>query len=52
MVDEIRYDIVERSRYIEPNQDILGHFSKSFMIKIAGVFAEARGRSGRANRFD
>ncbi|WP_105404754.1 hypothetical protein [Neorhizobium sp. T7_12] len=51
-VDEYNYDIVERSWYIEPNQDTLGRFSKSFMIKIAGLFAEARGRSSRVNRFD
>ncbi len=52
MVDEYNYDIVERSWYIEPDQDILGRFSKSFMVKIAGMFAEARSRSGRVNRLD
>lgn len=35
MADEYNYDIVERSWYIEPDQDILGRFSKSFMVKIA-----------------
>jgi hypothetical protein len=52
MVDEYNYDIVERSWYIEPDQDILGRFSKSFMVKIARLFAEARGRTGRVNRLD
>lgn len=52
MVDEYNYDIVERSWYIEPDQEILGRFSKSFMVKIAGMFAEARSRSGRVNRLD
>ncbi len=37
---------------IEPGQDILGRFSKSFMVKIARLFAEARGRTGRVNRPD
>ncbi len=52
MADEYNYDIVERSWYIEPGQDILGRFSKPFMVKIARLFAEARGRSGRVNRLD
>lgn len=52
MVDEYNYDIVERSWYIEPDQAILGRFSKSFMVKIAGMFAEERSRSGRVNRLD
>ncbi|MBB3747008.1 hypothetical protein FHX10_006561 [Rhizobium sp. BK591] len=52
MVDEYNYDIVERSWYIEPDQQILGRFSKSFMVKIAGMFADARSRSGRVNRLD
>ncbi len=52
MVDEYNYAIVERSWYIEPDQEILGRFSKSFMVKIAGLFTEARGRSGRVNRLD
>ncbi|MCP2138647.1 hypothetical protein J2S28_005771 [Rhizobium sp. SLBN-94] len=52
MVDEYNYDIVERSWYIEPDQAILGRFSKSFMVKIARLFAEARVRTGRVNRLD
>jgi hypothetical protein len=52
MVDEYNYDIVERSWYIEPDRDILGRFSKSFMMKIAGMFAEARSRSSQVNRLD
>lgn len=52
MVDEYNYDVVERSWYIEPDQDILGRFSKSFMVKIAGMFAEARSRTARVNRLD
>lgn len=52
MADEYNYDIVERSWYIEPDQDILGRFSKPFMVKIARLFAEARGRTGRVNRLD
>lgn len=52
MVDEYNYDIVERFWYIEPDQAILGRFSKSFMVKIAGLFAQARGGAERVNRFD
>lgn len=52
MVDEYNYDILERSWYIEPDQDILGRFSKPFMVKIARLFAEARGRTGRVSRLD
>lgn len=52
VVDEYNYDIVERSWYIEPHQAVLGRFSKSFMMKVAAMFAKARGQSGRVNRFD
>ncbi|MBB3743012.1 hypothetical protein FHT80_002006 [Rhizobium sp. BK226] len=52
VVDEYNYDIVERSWYIEPHQEVLGRFSKSFVMKIAVMFANARGRSERVNRFD
>jgi hypothetical protein len=52
MADEYNYDIVERSWYIEPGQDIIGRFSKPFMVKIARLFAETRGRTGRVNRLD
>ncbi len=52
MIDEYNYDIVERSWYIEPDQRILGRFSKSFMIKIAQLFADTRGRTSRVNRLD
>lgn len=52
VVDEYNYDIVERSWYIEPHQEVLGRFSKSFVMKIAGMFAKARGQSGRVNRID
>ncbi|MFF0946314.1 hypothetical protein ACFYE9_01145 [Rhizobium leguminosarum] len=52
VVDEYNYDIVERSWYIEPHQAVLGRFSKSFMMKIAAIFAKARGQSGRVNRFN
>lgn len=52
MADEYIYDIVKRSWYIEPDQRILGRFSKSFMIKIAQLFADTRGRTSRVNRLD
>jgi hypothetical protein len=47
VVDEYNYDIAERSWYIEPGQAMLGRFSKPFMMKVAALFAEARGKSGR-----
>lgn len=50
MADEYNYDIVERSWFIEPDQDILDRFSKPFMVKIAKLFAEARDRTGRVSR--
>ncbi|RUM08909.1 hypothetical protein [Rhizobium chutanense] len=52
VVDEYNYDIVERSWYIEPHQEVLGRFSKSFVMRIATMFAKARGQSGRVNRVD
>ena len=52
MIDEYNYDIVERSWYIEPDQRILGRFSKSLMTKIAQLFADTRGRTSRVNRLD
>lgn len=53
MIDEYNYDVAERSWYIEPDQEILGRFSKAFMMKIAAAFGEASRRSGRRiNRID
>ncbi|MBA9031962.1 hypothetical protein [Rhizobium leguminosarum] len=52
VVDEYNFDIVQRSWYIEPHQEIVGRFSKSFVMKIAAMFMKARGQSGRVNRFD
>ncbi|MGR8965408.1 hypothetical protein ACU8MP_31725 (plasmid) [Rhizobium leguminosarum] len=52
VVDEYNYDVVQRSWYIEPHQEIVGRFSKSFVMKIAAMFMKARGQSGRVNRFD
>jgi hypothetical protein len=52
VVDEYNYDIVEHSWYIEPHQEVLGRFSKSFMMKIAAMFAKVRGQSSRVKRFD
>jgi len=52
VVDEYNYDIVERSWHIEPHQAVLGRFSKSFMMKVAAMFAKARGQSGRVSQID
>ncbi|ACI57638.1 hypothetical protein GGI64_001495 [Rhizobium leguminosarum] len=52
VIDEYNYDIVEQSWYIEPHQEALGRFSKSFVMKIAAMFAKARSQSGRVKRFD
>ncbi|MBO9198332.1 hypothetical protein J5277_29850 [Rhizobium sp. 16-449-1b] len=47
LVDEYNYDIAERSWYIEPDENVLGRFSKAFMMKIAASFGEASRKSGR-----
>ncbi|ANL67904.1 hypothetical protein AMC82_PA00073 (plasmid) [Rhizobium phaseoli] len=52
VVDEYNYDIVEQSWYIEPHQEALGRFSKSFVMKIAAMFAKERSQSGQVKRFD
>ncbi|MBB3351489.1 hypothetical protein FHT70_001406 [Rhizobium sp. BK049] len=52
VVDEYNYDIVEHSWYIEPYHQVLGRFSKSFMMKIAAMFSKARSQSGGVKRFD
>ncbi|ANM12916.1 MULTISPECIES: hypothetical protein [unclassified Rhizobium] len=52
VIDEYNYDIVEQSWYIEPHQEALGRFSKSFVMKIAALFAKARSQSGQVKRFD
>jgi hypothetical protein len=53
MIDEYNYDVAERSWYIEPDQNVLGRFSKAFMMKIAFSFGEASRKSGRRiNRLD
>ncbi|MDR9772107.1 hypothetical protein RJJ65_05435 [Rhizobium hidalgonense] len=52
VVDEYNYDIVEHSWYIEPYQAVLGRFSKSFVMKIAALFAKVRSQSGQVKRFD
>jgi len=52
VVDEYNYDIAERSWYIEPRNDILGRFSKAFVMKIATAFAKARLSGRRVDRLD
>lgn len=52
VVDEYNYDIAERSWYIEPGGKALGRFSKTFMMKIATVFAGARSSGRRVSRLD
>lgn len=52
VTDEYNYDIIERSWYIEPHQEVLGRFSKSFVMKIAALFAKARNASSRVSRLD
>ena len=53
MLDEYNYHIAERSWYIEPDGNVLGRFSKAFMMKIAASFGEASRKSGRRiNRLD
>jgi len=53
VLDEYNYDIAERSWYIEPDEKVLGRFSKAFMMKIATSFGEASKKSGRRiNRAD
>ncbi|MDM9649312.1 hypothetical protein [Rhizobium sp. S163] len=47
MIDEYNYDIAERSWYIEPDENVLGRFSKAFMMKIAASFGEASRKTGR-----
>jgi hypothetical protein len=52
VVDEYNYDVAERSWYIEPGNDILGRFSKAFVMKIATAFARARQSGRRVDRLD
>lgn len=52
VVDECNYDIAERSWYIEPGSDVLGRFSKAFVMKIATAFAQARQSGRRVSRLD
>jgi uncharacterized protein YmfQ (DUF2313 family) len=53
MIDEYDYDIAERSWYVEPDENVIGCFSKAFMMKIAASFGEASRKSGRRiNRLD
>ncbi len=47
ILDEYNYDIVEASWYIEPQREPLGRFSKSFVIKVAGLFRQSAGTSTR-----
>lgn len=52
VVDEYNYDIAERSWYLEPDQEFLGRFSKSFMMQIAALFVKTRSVSVRVSRLD
>ena len=53
VVDEYNYDIAERSWYIEPEREVLGRFSKTFMMKIAEAFSKAsRASAQRVSRLD
>lgn len=52
VVDEYNYDVAERSWYVEPNTRAIGRFSKTFMMKIATAFAEARSSGRRVSRLD
>lgn len=53
VLDEYNYDIAETSWYIEPQHELLGRFSKSFMMKVAAGFRQAAGlRAQRVNRTD
>lgn len=47
IVDEYNYDVAERSWYIEPDQKVLGRFSKAFVIKTATAFGEASRKTAR-----
>lgn len=47
VVDEYNYDVVEKSWYIEPDEQALGRFSKAFMMRIAAAFSEASRKSDR-----
>lgn len=50
VVDEYNYDVAERSWYLEPHTKFLGRFSKTFMMKIAAAFVEARASGRRVSR--
>lgn len=52
VVDEYNHDVAERSFYIEPHSQILGRFSKAFMMKIAAAFLQARASGRRVSRLD
>lgn len=52
VVDEYNHDIAERSFYIEPHSQILGRFSKAFMMKIAAAFLQRRASGQRVSRLD
>jgi hypothetical protein len=50
-VSEYNYDIAERSFYLDPNAPILGRFSRSFMMQLAGAAAPLfRGVKARIDR--
>ena len=52
-VSEYNYDVAERSFYLEPDEPVLGRFSKSFMMRLAGeIFPLFRARLGRIDRTD
>jgi len=52
-VSEFNYDVAEQSFYYDPNSEVLGSFSKSFLGKIAGDFrpflAQPTARVGRTD---
>lgn len=37
-LSEFNYDIVERSYYLDPNAEVLGYFSKGFLVQVATAF--------------
>lgn len=51
VIDEYNYDVAERSWFLESGTDVLGRFSKPFMMKLAAALSAARRRTpGRVDR--
>lgn len=53
MVGEYNYNVAERSLYYEPQQALVGRFSKSFMMRVAAETLPLwRASAARVDRTD